>query len=60
MQIRVYDKKRSIVKPKFGPPYINYICIESNAAWALPYWKQRQELNPNLVIEIIDMPQEQS
>jgi len=52
MRIKVYDKKCGIRKPKFGPAYIAYLCIETNAAWALPYWRQRQSVNRNLVIEI--------
>jgi len=54
MKLKVYDKKRGITKPKYGPSYINYICIETNIAWALPYWTQRKKLNPDLVIEIED------
>lgn len=52
MKIKVYNKKTGIRKPKFGPSYIEYMCIETNAAWALPYWRQRQSMNPDLVIEI--------
>jgi len=37
--------------PYYRPP--TYLAIETNLAWAIPYWKERQKRNPNLIIEIV-------
>jgi hypothetical protein len=53
--LRVYDKryvpKISNRTSYYRPP--TYLCVETNLTWAVPYWKERQRLNPNLVIEIV-------
>ena len=49
MVLKIYDKR---VKPYRGwPENRHYICIETNLAWAVPYWTARKKQNKNLVME---------
>ena len=43
MKINVYYKKRLIV-------------VETNLAWALPYWQRRKQLDKAVTYEIVEAP----
>ena len=46
--MRVYMSRHRNLMGQMTP-----IVIETNLAWALPYWRQRQRLNPKIFLEIV-------
>lgn len=47
MMMRVYVSKKKNLQGHMTP-----IVIETNLAWAIPYWTKRKQVNPNLFWEI--------
>lgn len=48
MQMRVYASSKRNLSGQLTP-----IVIETNPAWALPYWTQRRKNNPKIFWEIV-------
>ncbi len=46
--MRVYMSRHRNLMGQMTP-----IVIETNLAWALPYWRQRRRLNPKIFWEIV-------
>ena len=48
MQMRVYASRKLNAMFQMTP-----IVIETNLAWALPYWTERKKANPRIFWEIV-------
>ncbi len=49
MKMKVYTSRKLNLLFEMNP-----IVVETNIAWALPYWQKRKELNPKIFWEFVE------
>ena len=49
MKMKVYTSRK--LNPMFQ---MTPIVVETNLAWALPYWQKRKKINPKIFWEIVE------